>query len=163
VGGATDLQRLIESGELQRMRGGEEGRLGGGAGHRPAASEAALAFLGAMERRDLDHARRYLAPDFAMCFPGGHEMRRLEDLVERSRGRYRNVAKDFDRIDESANDEGAVVYCSGRLRGAWSDGREFAGIRFIDRFEVVDGLIRRQDVWNDMAEVKLSPASPSSI
>lgn len=126
--------------------------LQGGAGHRPVASEVALAFLDAMERRDLEAARRYLTPDFSMCFPGGAEMRRLEELVERSRGRYRSVTKEFDRVDESWTDEGAVVYCSGRLRGAWNDGRAFSGIRFIDRFEVVDGLIRRQDVWNDMGE-----------
>ena len=126
--------------------------LEGGAGSRPVASEVALAFLAAMERRDLEAAGRYLSPDFSMCFPGGAEMRRLEELVERSRGRYRSVAKDFDRVDESWTEEGAVVYCSGRLRGTWNDGREFSGIRFIDRFEVVDGLIRRQDVWNDMGQ-----------
>ena len=27
-------------------------------------------------------------------------------------------------------------------------------IRFIDRFEVIDGKITKQDVWNDMAEVR---------
>ena len=122
-----------------------------GAAHRPVASELALGFLGAMERRDLDAARQYLAPDFVMCFPGAADLRRLEDLVERSRGRYRSVAKDFERIDESWTDAGAVVYCSGRLRGTWNDGSSFSGIRFIDRFEIADGLIRRQDVWNDIA------------
>jgi hypothetical protein len=35
----------------------------------------------------------------------------------------------------------------------WLDGTAFSGIRFIDRFEVAGGLIRRQDVWNDLAEV----------
>lgn len=114
------------------------------------ASKIALAFLDAMERRDLEAARGYLAPDFSMCFPGGAEMRRLEELVERSSSRYCSVAKDFDRVDESSTDESVVVYCSGRLRGVWSDGQAFSGIRFIDRFEIVDGLIRRQDVWNDM-------------
>jgi hypothetical protein len=116
-------------------------------------SEIAVAFLRAMERRDLDAARKLLAPDFTMCFPGGHVMRRLEELVERSGGRYRSVAKKFDRVDEASTDEGVVVYCSGTLYGNWSDGVAFEGIRFIDRFEVVDGLIRRQDVWNDMGEV----------
>ncbi len=32
--------------------------------------------------------------------------------------------------------------------------RAFEGIRFIDRFEVTAGKITRQDVWNDIAEVK---------
>jgi phenylpyruvate tautomerase PptA (4-oxalocrotonate tautomerase family) len=124
--------------------------MGAGAAHRPVASELALGFLGAMERRDLEAARQFLAPDFVMCFPGGPEMHRLDELVERSRGRYRSVAKDFERVDESWTDAGAVVYCSGRLHGTWNDGSNFSGIRFIDRFEIEDGLIRRQDVWNDM-------------
>ena len=110
VGGASDLERLVASGELQRMIGGESGLSGGGrtgqgegravegdAGSSP--PSVARAFLDAMERRDLGAARRYLAPDFRMCFPGGAEMRHLEDLVERSHGRYRSVAKDFDCID----------------------------------------------------------------
>lgn len=124
---------------------------GSGAGHRPVASELALGFLAAMEARDLAAARQFLAPDFVMCFPGGPEMNRLEELVERSRHRYRSVAKGFDRIDECWTQAGAVVYCSGSLHGTWNDGSSFSGIRFIDRFEVEDGLIRRQDVWNDMA------------
>jgi hypothetical protein len=135
---------------------------GGGAPHRPVASELALAFLAAMEARDLDTARHYLAPDFVMSFPGVAELHQLEELVERSRGRYRSVAKDFERIDESWTETGAIVYCSGRLHGTWNDGSEFSGIRFIDRFEIEDGLIRRQDVWNDMGlqhERRQQPAS----
>ncbi len=45
-----------------------------------------------------------------------------------------------------------MVYCSGTLRGVWLDGSNFEGVRFIDRFEIADGKIRRQDVWNDLAE-----------
>jgi hypothetical protein len=41
----------------------------------------------------------------------------------------------------------------GTLHGVWLDGTPFEGIRFIDRFELADGRIQRQDVWNDMAEV----------
>ncbi len=50
-------------------------------------------------------------------------------------------------------DTGASVYCFGTLGGEWPDGTAFDGIRFIDRFELQGGLITRQDVWNDMAEV----------
>ncbi len=96
-------------------------------------------FLRAMERRDLDAARAHLAPDFAMCFPGGHAMT--------------HVAKDFETLDACDADGRTVVYCAGRLRGEWADGTAFSGIRFIDRFELRDGRIVRQDVWNDMAAV----------
>ena len=120
------------------------------------AARRAVVFLRAMERRDLALARSFLAPGFTMCFPGTGEMQQLEQLIERSARRYRGVVKDFERIDVGAaarDGRAAIVYCSGRLRGSWADGRTFAGIRFIDRFELVDGLIRRQDVWNDMGEV----------
>lgn len=133
------------------QRGGQV--LAAGAGHRPVASDIAVAFLRAMEQRDLEQARRFLAPGFTMCFPGGREMTRLEELVERSAGRYRHVAKAFERIDEAWTDRGAIVYCSGTLHGTWNDGTAFDGIRFIDRFEIADGLIERQDVWNDMGEL----------
>ena len=47
-----------------------------------------------------------------------------------------------------------MVYCSGTLFGVWNDGSAFEGIRFIDRFEVVNNLLTRQEVWNDVAEIQ---------
>jgi hypothetical protein len=35
----------------------------------------------------------------------------------------------------------------------WLDGSAFEGVRFLDRFDVRDGRIQRQDVWNDLALV----------
>jgi len=43
-----------------------------------------------------------------------------------------------------------VVFCTGTLHGEWLDGSTFEGIRFVDRFEIADGLLQRQDVWNDL-------------
>ena len=119
--------------------------------HDAPAVRQVIDFLRAMERRDLDAARVHLAPGFTMCFPGGGEMTRLEELVERSARRYRHVAKDFDILDACGSDGRVVVYCAGRLHGEWVDGTRFSGIRFIDRFELRDGRIVRQDVWNDVA------------
>lgn len=122
-----------------------------GGAERPDASQLVRRFLDHMEQRDLDAAHQLLAPDFAMRFPGSAVMHQLGQLVEWSRGRYRQVAKRYERFDESWTDDGALVYCFGTLHGHWLDGAAFEGIRFIDRFEVAGGLIRRQDVWNDMA------------
>ncbi len=130
----------------------------GGAGVRPVASDVVRAFLQRMQERDLPGAAALLAPGFTMCFPGGAVMHRLDELLEWASGRYRHVAKDYERFDECWTGEGAVVYCSGTLRGAWNDGRDFSGIRFIDRIEVADGLIVRQDVWNDLAEAAVRAA-----
>jgi hypothetical protein len=46
------------------------------------------------------------------------------------------------------------VYVLGTLHGRWLDGRTFEGIRFVDRFEIRDGKIRSQEVWNDAGEVR---------
>ena len=116
----------------------------------PNPAQVVRAYLDAMERRDLDAARALLAPGFAMTFPGGVRMTTLEELIAWARPRYRHVAKTYQRFDAL----GGVVYCFGTLHGAWPDGAAFSGIRFIDRFELSGGRIVRQDVWNDMGEVR---------
>lgn len=120
----------------------------------PDAAGTVQAFLAHMQARDLDAAAGLLAPDFAMRFPGAAPMHRLQDLLPWAAARYRRVAKTYGPIDQCWQDQATVVYCSGTLHGEWLDGTLFEGVRFIDRFEVVDGLIHRQDVWNDLAEVR---------
>lgn len=109
-------------------------------------------YLDAMEARDLSGARNLLAPGFVMVFPGDVRLETLEALVEWSRPRYQFVRKTYEHYDEAATDQPgeSVVYCFGTLSGQWLDGRPFAGIRFIDRFVVRDGLLTDQKVWNDM-------------
>ncbi|MEX0345809.1 MAG: nuclear transport factor 2 family protein [Rhizobiaceae bacterium] len=116
-------------------------------------------YLSAMERRDLDTARSFLAPGFTMIFPGGAEFSTPEQLVEWSRPRYRSVAKHYDHFDEMVAGDNGVVYCFGTLFGEWPDGEPFSGIRFIDRFELSDGKITGQRVWNDMGEARLAGTS----
>ena len=111
-------------------------------------------FLGLMQERDLPAAQALLAPGFEMCFPGGATMHRLEELVQWARQRYQRAAKTYERTDCCTTDGRTVVYWMGTLHGVWLDGTPFEGIRFIDRFELADGRIQRQDVWNDMAELR---------
>jgi hypothetical protein len=108
------------------------------------------AYLAAMEARDLTAAQSHLAPGFTMTFPGGVTMTTLSDLIAWSAPRYRFVKKSYERFDAMPG----LVYCFGTLHGEWPDGTPFAGIRFIDRFELSGGLITRQDVWNDMGEAR---------
>ncbi len=122
-----------------------------GGAERVDASALVRNFLDLMQQRDLAAAARLLASGFHMQFPGAAPMHRLEQLVQHSAGRYRWVAKTYERVDESWTDDGAIVYCFGSLNGEWLDATTFDGIRFIDRFEVTNGLISRQDVWNDLA------------
>jgi len=109
------------------------------------------AFLMAMQERGLQKAKLFLAPGFVMTFPGDVRMTTLEELVSWAKGRYQFVKKHFESFDTAWKPDHAVVHCHGTLYGQWLDGSEFAGIRFIDRFEVKDGLLVRQQVFNDMA------------
>ncbi len=118
------------------------------------ASELVRQFLGLMQTRDLAAASALLAPAFVMHFPGQATLNELDELVAWANSRYSSIAKDYERFEESWADGFSVVYCSGTLRGRWLDGSSFEGIRFIDRFEISDGTIRRQDVWNDLAETQ---------
>jgi phenylpyruvate tautomerase PptA (4-oxalocrotonate tautomerase family) len=124
-----------------------------GGAERPDASAIVKDFLTRMQARELDAAQAFLAPGFSMHFPGSGPMHRLEELLQWSRQRYRSVGKVFGAFDEVWSGEGAVVYCTGTLYGVWLDGSAFDGVRFVDRFEIRDGLIQRQDVWNDLALV----------
>jgi len=142
---------LTEHDPASYMRGGAHRSPGP---PRPDPELQVRAFLSAMEARDLDKAESMLAPGFTMTFPGGVRMTRLAELIEWSRPRYRAVRKTYERFDCSQDDATAIVYCFGTLSGEWLDGTPFAGIRFIDRFEIEQNLFVRQDVWNDMAETK---------
>jgi hypothetical protein len=120
------------------------------------AGEEAIAlvrrYLAAMEARDLAAARLCLDPGFRMTFPGGATFDSLEALVAWSRPRYRSVAKRLEGIELAQG--GAVVWCFGTLFGEWPDGRQFEGVRFVDRFEIRDGRLADQKVWNDLAEAR---------
>ncbi|ETW10655.1 tautomerase [Roseivivax marinus] len=111
-------------------------------------------YLDAMEARDLDAARACLGPGFTMTFPGSGPMTTLDELIAWSKPRYRHVAKTYEAFEPCPTPGPAVVYARGTLHGAWPDGTPFEGIRFIDRFELEAGLITKQDVWNDIAEVR---------
>ena len=117
------------------------------------------AFLSAMEARDLASAERYLAANVVMQFPGAPPMQQLSDVVEWATTRYRRVSKIFYAVDLcrypncDTSTTHSVVVCHGELAVEWLDGSTSTGVRFIDRFELTDGLITRQDVWNDLALV----------
>ena len=114
-------------------------------------------YLRAMEERDLELARMFLAPDFIMTFPGGITMTSLDELVEWSKGRYRFITKTFEDFDVFKEGEDTVVYSTGMLNGEALDGSAINEVRYIDRFVFREGLIVDQQVWNDLADVLQQP------
>jgi len=123
----------------------------------PDPCEIVLRFLDHLGSRDLDKARTLVSADFEMLFPGAPAMHDLQMLVDWSKPRYQSIKKQIDSTEamHSAGDE-IIVYCRGTLSGVWPDGSHFSDIRFIDRFELINGIISKQEVWNDLAEVKHS-------
>ena len=122
---------------------------------RAAAVHIARRYLVLMEQRDLDGALRLVHADAVFIFPGGAVRKSLADIVAGSARRYQHVGKTIEACDAYIEDDDcAIVYVRGALHGRWPDGRDFADIRFIDRFEVRGGLIVRQDVWNDAGEFR---------
>jgi phenylpyruvate tautomerase PptA (4-oxalocrotonate tautomerase family) len=122
----------------------------------PVASQVVQSFLQAMQDRDLGAAQLFLHPDFRMCFPGGVVMHSLQELSTWAQHSYARIGKEYDQFEESWQGDATVVFCHGTLQGTWLDGQDFQGIRFMDRIVVQDGLITRQDVWNDLAEHRKS-------
>ncbi|MFC3612302.1 nuclear transport factor 2 family protein [Lutimaribacter marinistellae] len=142
---------IHERSPSQYMRGRQRRE---GAPALPDPARIVRAYLDAMEARDLDSARAHLASGFTMTFPGSGPMTTLEELIEWSRPRYQKIGKTYDAFETCPTPGPAVVYSRGTLHGIWPDGTPFEGIRFIDRFELENGKITRQDVWNDIAEVR---------
>jgi ketosteroid isomerase-like protein len=110
-------------------------------------------FLGAMENRDLAAASTMMAEDAIIVFPGGRVFNNQEEMVTAARNRYQWIKKKFEQVDTAILPRGRVaVYVMGTLYGLNNFGVDFTGVRYIDRFEVEDGLIVSQEVWNDLAE-----------
>lgn len=129
--------------------------------HHEGPKALALRYLAAMERRDLDAARGLVAADAEFVFPGDARRSDLAAIVAGSSGRYRSIAKHVERCDLCERADGsATVYVLGSLYGEWPDGTAFSGIRFVDRFEIAGGSIRRQEVWNDSGEARLAKQIP---
>jgi len=119
-------------------------------------------YLVAMEQRDLALAQRYVAPAAQFVFPGGVHRRGLAEIAGGSATRYRSIGKHIERCDRCEHPDGTtIVYVLGTLHGVWLDGDAFDGIRFVDRFELRDGLICKQEVWNDSAEARLLRQPPA--
>jgi len=118
-------------------------------------------FLTLFAQRRYADANAYLAPGCRMLFPGGATFTDCTDLPKRADAIYRWVKKDFERVDEFTTPEGTIVYNFGGLRGEWTDGTPFSGIRYIDRFLIRDGRIVDQKVWNDLALAMAARAAAS--
>lgn len=118
------------------------------------AQQTVVAFLQSLEARDLAKAATCLAANAVLTFPSEKKFTTLDELVAWSKGRYKFVRKTFDSFDEVAHGDVTTVYVRGLLNGEWLNGTAITNVRYLDRFDLKDGKIIRQDVWNDLAEFR---------
>ena len=115
-------------------------------------SETVQRFLDASMVPDPETAARYIAEDLQITFTGGRRFSHPRECTAFNAHRYRWVKKRMERLDVVQGEDRTTVYSLGTLYGEWPDGSPFEGNRYVDRFEVENGLIVRMEVWNDSAE-----------
>lgn len=112
-----------------------------------------LEFIEAVRVADAETAQQYLAPDATLTFPGPTTFDSLQTFFAWASQRYKNPIYHYDEFDLVQIDTIKTrVYAAGTIDGELLDGRHFAGVRFLDRFEFVDKMIVRKDAWSDMAD-----------
>jgi limonene-1,2-epoxide hydrolase len=118
------------------------------------ATDVVRSFLEAMGQRDFAAMEKVMAPSFKMTVTGGAVFTHPREFAAQSRAKQKSAKKTTDRYEEIASGAVTVVYAIGSMAGEWNNGATYAGIRYIDRFEVADGKITDMNVWSDMAEFR---------
>lgn len=111
-----------------------------------------LDFLEAQMGGRFDTVAHRVSPDCEITFSGGRKFASAAEITAFNAKRYSWIRKRMERTDVAVNGDIVVVYSLGALYGAWPDGTEFDNNRYVDRFEVSDGVIVRWEVWNDSGE-----------
>ena len=111
-------------------------------------------FLDAMSRRDFATMEKLMAPEFKMTVSGGHVFKHPREFAAQSGKRQKSARKTTDRYDEIPIPNGGVVFAMGSMAREWLNGETYAGVRYIDRFEIKDGKIVDMNVWSDMSEFR---------
>lgn len=117
------------------------------------ARELIARFIDAVNRRDADAAQATLGADAVLVFPGPTEFRQVRQFLEWAGPRYRSATYVYGAMDFVADGDRTIVYAQGHLDGEFPDGTSFRGVRYLDRFVIAGGRIRRKEVWSDMADL----------
>ncbi|EXL01490.1 nuclear transport factor 2 family protein [Aquamicrobium defluvii] len=119
-------------------------------------------YLEAMQTDDVETVLRLSIPEAPLEYPGGRRFENVTDLLAWSHGRHSFVRHNIERVDEIAVGRTATLYVSGTLHGDLTGKESFAGVRFIYRFILKDGLVAETVLWSDMADFLRQRASKSA-
>ena len=110
------------------------------------------------QERQLEAVQRFLDQMAVLTFPGNVQFHTLDEVATWASRRYQRIEKLVEHRDVIVRSvDEATVYCGGALDGEDRDDDSFEGIPFLDRFQIQHGRIVRQDVWNDPAELGITP------
>lgn len=133
-----------------------EGRIvvGTARGERGDAIDLVRRWFDAMASGDLDSASRLMAPGQRITISGGHRFSTLGEFSAFVSDRYREARKQCDSFEACEAVGGFAVYVRGEMSGAWKDGKNFARVRWCDRFLVQAGAIIEIETFSDLAEAR---------
>lgn len=110
-------------------------------------------FIQAVNAGDAEAAQRHVAPEGRLVFPGPVTFHRVADFLALSGPRYQRVGYTYGAMELAQFEGRTVVYAQGTVAGVFANGTAFDNVRYIDRFEIRDGLIVSKEVWSDMADL----------
>jgi phenylpyruvate tautomerase PptA (4-oxalocrotonate tautomerase family) len=114
------------------------------------ADDIVSAYLTSLGEGDLKTASRFLSNDFEMICPGSIKFKTLEEFIEWTQNLYSKILKTILSTNVSFCGLDSTVFCHGPLAGTWKNGDAFSDVRFIDRFDVSEGVINSHEIWNDL-------------
>ncbi len=109
-------------------------------------------FIQAVNDGDAPRAQACLAPGARLVFPGPTVFHQVADFLEWSGPRYEKVLYTYGPMELVAGAGRTVVYAQGAVSGVFAGGVGFEGVRYVDRFEIENGLIVSKEVWSDMGD-----------
>ena len=109
-------------------------------------------FIQAVNASDAEAAQRCLAPGARLVFPGPVVFERVADFLALSAPRYQWVRYTYGAMELAHTEGPTVVYAQGSVAGVFANGTPFDEVRYIDRFEIRDGLVLSKEVWSDMGD-----------
>ena len=115
----------------------------------PTPREVAEEFFAWMEDERRETVGELFADNAVITLPGAtfEGPDAASEFLAHLAPRYEWAAKEFERWIETDRE----VVSIGTLYGVDNDGEEFSGVRYVDVYEVEDGLVQRVDIWNDLA------------